>query len=257
MEGRFNVLNAKMSNIDEPVALITGGAIRLGAKIVRALHEAGYRVIIHYRSSHEAAKQLQDELNVLRKDSAALIQADFDQFSHIERCAETATATWQRLDVIINNASSFFPTEIGKTTLSEWQQLLNSNLMAPYFLVQSVLPYLQRSNGRIINIADIHGKKPLKGYGVYSIAKAGLIMLTKVLARELGPKIQVNAIAPSITLWSEQQALSKAKREELIDRTVLKHITDSDDIIHALFFLLGQNSMTGQTLKIDCGLSLK
>lgn len=253
------MVSDKMSNQEQPVVLVTGGALRLGAKIVLALHQRGYRLIIHYRLSQTAASQLCEQLNSIRPHSAAMVQADFDQFSQIAICIEQAFSVWQRLDGIINNASSFFPTVVGETTFQQWQQLLNSNLMAPYFLVQAALPYLQmrKAQTQVINIVDVHGERPLKGYGVYSIAKAGLMMLTKTLAKELGPQILVNAIAPGITLWPVEQDLPSEKRQQLVERTVLKHSVHSEDIVNAILFLLNQSSITGEVIHIDCGRLLK
>lgn len=252
-----NVINLQKSNEQTPVVLVTGGARRLGKELVKALHAANYRVIIHYRFSKGDAEALCQDLNHLRENSAALVEANFVEISEIIACGEKAAAIWGRIDVVINNASSFFPTKVGETTPAQWQELLNSNVMAPYFLVQSVLPFLQSQQSHVINIADIHGQKPLKGYAVYSTAKAALIMLTKALARELGPLIQVNAIAPGIILWSDDHPPSLADRKNLTNRTVLKKIASVKDIIQTIFFLLSQSSITGEVINVDCGRLLK
>lgn len=243
------------SNSNDPVALITGGARRIGAAIAQALHAVQYRVLIHYRHSYQEAAQLCAQLNTVRADSAAMVQADFAEFATLEPCIQAVVAQWGRLDVIVNNASSFFPTTVGETTLEQWQQLMASNLLAPYFLVQAALPALLVSQGRVINITDIHGERPLKGYAVYSAAKAGLMMLTKALARELGPTIQVNAIAPGPTLWAEHQ--TKAMQPAVVARSVLKRMTAVEDITRAVLFLLQQTSMTGEIIHLDCGRLLK
>lgn len=253
-------MNIKIENKKpayKKIALITGGAHRIGAHIVRTLHANHYRVIIHYRHAKDQALELCQTLNAQQADSAAIVQADFDDFAQTTECATKAYQVWQGLDVIINNASSFFPTTVGSTTLHEWQQLMNSNLLAPYFLVQAALPYLQANQGQVINIVDIHAERPLKDYAVYSIAKAGLLMLTKALACELGPDIRVNAIAPGITLWPENQTTTLAQQEELISRSVLNKISDVEDITRTVLFLLQQGSMTGEVIHVDCGRLLK
>lgn len=242
---------------DAPVALITGGARRIGAVIARVLHQAGYRIIIHYNQSAVEASALIETFNQQRQHSAAGLAGDFNQCSALDAFMPAALQIWQRIDVLINNASSFYPTPVGTTTEDQWQDLMNTNLKAPYFLAQAAAPYLSAHQGCIINIADIHGERPLKGYPVYSIAKAGLIMLTQALARELAPTIRVNAIAPGITMLSEQKSLAPELIEQLKARTLLKHFADPQDIAQAVLFLIHQSAMTGQTLNIDSGRSLR
>ena len=246
------------SNRESPVILITGGAKRIGAYIVKSLHQNGYRVIIHYCYAEEAAKNLCHSLNALKPNSAAIFQADFNDFSQIDECIRFAQTVWQRLDGVINNGSSFFPTRVGETSLADWQQLMNSNLMAPYFLIQAAIPSLLKSPlSQVINIIDIHGERPLKDFAVYSIAKAGLVMLTKSLAKELGPKIRVNGISPGVTLWPEKQKLSLEEKKALIERAVLKRLTRLEDISETVLYLFRQFSMTGEILHLDCGRLLK
>jgi pteridine reductase len=240
-----------------PVALITGAAKRIGAAIAEALHQAGYHIIIHYHQSHQQALELAGRLNRIRPDSAAAFSADLNQFSVLAKLIQQALQVWGRLDVLINNASTFYPTSVGETTEEQWQDLMNTNLKAPYFLAQAAAPHLALQKGCIINIADIHGERPLKNYPVYSIAKAGVIMLTQALARELAPAIRVNSIAPGITLLSEQKILAPEVIEQLQDRTLLKHFAQPADLTQAILFLIQQTAITGQTLNIDCGRSIR
>ena len=175
---------------DNPVVLITGAAHRIGATTAKLLHQQGMNIVLHYRSSREAAKKLQDELNKLRENSVILIQADLHNTSGLPTLVEEAVKAWGRLDVLVNNASSFYPTKIGEATEADWDDLLGSNLKAPFFLSQAAAPHLKKHAGCIVNIVDIHAERPLKTYTIYSMAKAGLAMMTKSLACELGPEVQ-------------------------------------------------------------------
>lgn len=237
------------------VALVTGAARRIGCHIVQSLHQAGYRVLIHYHRSGIEAQKLKDHLNQQRPGSAEILAADLNDLPALPRFMEAAIKAGEGLDVIVNNASSFYPTAVGSTTLEQWDDLFNTNLKAPFFLAQAAAKVLRDRQGSIINIADIHGERPLKNYPVYSTAKAGLIMLTKTLARELAPHVRVNAIAPGATLLPigyppESELDLKAK-------TVLNHFVDSNEIAAAVLFFLQQASITGQILNIDCGRSLR
>lgn len=242
---------------DQPVALITGGAQRIGAEICRTLHQAGFGVIIHYRHSSSEAEQLAKDLNQLRNHCAAALYADLNYIDSVTSFISKAQQIWGRLDVLINNASSFFPTSAQQTTEKNWDELMNPNLKAPYFLAQAAAPFIKEKQGCIINIADVHGIRPLEGYPVYSIAKAGLIMLTKALARELSPDIRVNAIAPGVTLLPKHKSTDEIFIKKLIDKTLLKRFAAPQDIADAIVFLINQQSMTGQVLNIDCGRSLR
>lgn len=246
-----------INTIDYPVALITGGAKRIGAVIAQSLHHAGYQVIVHYHQSQTAARELVQRLNQLRENSAACFAADLNQFSALAGLIQQAQQVWGRLDVLVNNASSFYPTVVGKTTEAEWQDLMNTNLKAPYFLAQAAASHLAKQHGCIINIADIHGQRPLKNYPVYSIAKAGLMMLTQALARELAPAVRVNAIAPGVTLLSEQKTFTPEMVEQLKSKTLLKYFAQPQDIAQAVLFLIQQSAITGQTLNIDSGRSVR
>ncbi len=245
------------SHTPHPVALITGSGRRIGAVIAENLHQAGYRVVIHYRQSQQEALVLANSLNIRQPHSAITVAADLDNFSELGPLIEAAQKFWGRLDVLINNASTFFSTLCGQTTESDWERIINSNLKAPYFLSQLAAPHLSAHQGVIINIADIHGQRPLKGYPVYSIAKAGLIMLTQALARELAPNIRVNAVAPGATLLSPVTASNANLTAKLIEATALKRFASPQDIAQAVLFLIQQNSITGQIINVDCGRSLR
>lgn len=243
-------------NDTRPVALITGGARRIGAVIASTLCHAGYRVIIHYHQSQKEARALAEALNQYQANSAVILCGDLNQFSVLEALITQAAQVWQRLDVLVNNASSFFPTPVGTTSEAQWNDLINTNLRAPYFLAEAAAPYLSAQQGCLINIADIHGERPLKNYPIYSIAKAGLIMLTQSFARELAPHVRVNAIAPGVTLLPEKK-LGEHSIRQLRERTLLKRFPNPEDIAQAALFLIQQTAMTGQTLNIDSGRSLR
>lgn len=240
----------------EKVALITGAAHRVGAAIARSLHSYGMNVVVHYRHSRDAAEKLQGELLAQRPNSAQLIQGDLLNTASLPILIKESF-NWQgRLDALINNASSFYPTPVAEVDQAQWDDLLGSNLKAPFFLAQAAAPYLQRQHGNIVNIVDIHAERPLKGYPVYSIAKAGLVMLTKTLARELAPEIRVNAVAPGAILWPELETKIKAHKD-LIARTALKRQGDPQDVARAVLFLIRDAEyMTGQVLTVDGGRSL-
>ncbi len=236
--------------------LITGGAKRLGAAIGRRLHAAGANVVVHYHQSRPAADALVAEFEALRAGSALAVRADLHDVAHLPDLAQAALARFGRLDVLVNNASTFYPTPVGSITLQQFDDLIGTNLRAPLFLSQAAAPALRESRGLIINMVDIHGRRPLKAHPVYSSAKAGLIMLTKSLARELGPEIRVNGIAPGPVLWPERD-LDAALKEEIVARTALKRSGSPDDIASAaLFFAAEAPYVTGQVIAVDGGRSL-
>lgn len=238
------------------VALITGAAHRIGAATVRLLHAEGINIILHYRSSRDAAQQLQEELNAIREESVVLIQANLHETAVINEMVREAIKAWGRLDVVVNNASSFYPTPIGAIDEKNWDDLIGSNLKAPLFLCQATAPHLKVNKGCIINIVDIHADRPLKNHAVYSIAKAGLVMLTKAMARELGPEIRVNAVAPGAILWPEKN-MDDVTKQRIISRTSLKRTGEPDDIARAIRFLIKDGKyMTGQILTVDGGRTL-
>ena len=242
---------------NEKIVLITGGAKRVGAATCRLLHARGARLMVHYRSSHAEAQTLADELNHLRRDSCALVQGDL---LHIERLPLLVEATLQqygRVDVLVNNASSFYPTEVGKITAANWDDLIGTNLKAPLFLAQAAAAALREAQGCIVNIADIHAERPLKTYVVYSIGKAGLVAMTKSLAHELGPQVRVNAIAPGPILWPENDTtFDENERRRIIAHTALKRAGSAEDIARTLEFLVYDAPyITGQVLTVDGGRS--
>jgi len=236
--------------------LITGGARRVGAEIARTFHGAGADILIHYRSSSSAAVALAGELNQSRPGSAVICAANLQSPDTPGKLLAAAHEHFGRLDVLINNASTFYPTPVGEITLAQWDDLIGSNLRAPLFLAQAAVPSLTQSRGLIINIVDIHGLRPLKGHPVYSVAKAGLAMLTRSLARELGPDIRVNGIAPGPVLWPEHD-MNDAMKHEIIDKTVLKRHGSPRDIARtALFLAVDAPYITGQIIAVDGGRSI-
>jgi pteridine reductase len=246
----------KDTALEGKAVLITGAARRVGACLARALQAAGANVMIHHRSSAAEARALASELNSLRGGSAALVRADLLDVKQLGTVIDATTKTFGQLDVLINNASTFYPTPIGDITEQHWNDLLGTNLKAPLFLAQAAAPALRQSRGLILNIADIHGMRPLRRYTTYSVAKAGLIMLTKSLARELGPHVRVNAIAPGPVMWPEERADS-ALQKKIIERTQLKRPGSAEDVARAaLYFCAEAPYVTGQVLAVDGGRSV-
>ncbi|KAA3627050.1 MAG: pteridine reductase [Proteobacteria bacterium] len=235
------------------VALITGAAHRIGAAIARRLHDCEMNLVLHYRSSHTEAAALREELLARRAESVHLIQADLLDTGSLGAIVEEARGAWNRLDALVNNASSFYPTPVGQVTLEQWEDLLGTNLRAPFFLSQAAARWLRGEGGVIVNIVDIHADRPLKEHPTYSIAKAGLVMLTKALARELGPTIRVNAVAPGVILWPER-GTSEEERRKIISSTLLQRQGTPDDIARAVLFLIRDaDYMSGQVLTVDGG----
>jgi len=242
--------------LKDKVVLITGAAHRIGAMTARKLHSAGANIILHYLSSRLAAEALQLELNNKRKDSAHIVQGDILQYTNLKKIIDDSCSVWSRLDVLINNASIFYPSPIGVVDERAWDELMGSNLKAPFFLAQAAAPHLKLRNGCIVNIVDIHADRPLKVYPVYSIAKAGLVMLTKAMACELGPEIRVNAVAPGAILWPEAE-MEEAVKQRIISRTLLKRQGDPSDIANAIYFLVKDGGyVSGQVLTVDGGRSI-
>jgi pteridine reductase len=241
--------------LSDKVVLITGGSRRVGAGIVRKLHAAGATVAIHYHRSVEAAHALAAELNALRESSVTTLGGDLLDVKVLHALVEATVARFGHLDILVNNASTFYPTPIGDITEAHWNDLMGTNLRAPVFLSQAAAPHLRARNGLILNIADIHGLRPLRYHTVYSPAKAGLIMLTQSLARELAPQVRVNAIAPGPVEFPEQ-GLTDDMKQAIIDKTLLKRRGSPDDIARAaLFFAAEAPYVTGQILAVDGGRS--
>jgi pteridine reductase len=242
-----NVLTGK-------VALITGGARRVGAEIARTLHAHGMHLVIHYRSSKDDAHALQAELEKHRPKSVALVKGDLLKVAQLPGVVEEAVVAFGRLDALVNNASSFYPTPVGTATEVQWDDLIGTNLKAPFFLAQAAAPHLKKTHGCIVNIADIHAERPIKHYPIYSAAKAGLVMLTKSLARELAPEVRVNAIAPGTIMWPEGEAeVSAAQKQEMLARIPLRRSGSPDDIARtALFLIRDAGYINGQVIAV-CG----
>jgi pteridine reductase len=236
--------------------LVSGGAKRLGAAIGRRMHAAGADVVVHYHQSQSQADALVAELELERAGSALAVRADLHDVEHLPALVDAALARFGRLDVLVNNASTFYPTPLGSITPAQFDDLIGTNLRAPLFLSQAAAPALRSALGLIINMVDIHGRRPLKAHPVYSAAKAGLVMLTKSLARELGPEVRVNAIAPGPVLWPERD-LDAALKDEIVAKTALKRSGSPEDIARAaLFFALEAPYVTGQVIAVDGGRSL-
>jgi pteridine reductase len=244
------------SDLRDRVLLITGGARRVGAQIARTLHGAGASVLLHYRTSATAAKVLAAELNKKRAGSVAIHGADLQREDAPAAIVAAALREFGRIDILINNASAFYPTPVGEITTAQWDDLFSSNVKAPLFLSQAAAPSLRAQRGLIINIVDIHGLRPLRGHPVYSSAKAALAMLTRALALELGPEIRVNGIAPGPILWPEG-AMDDALKNEIIAKTALKrHGTPRDVARTALFLAQDAPYITGQIIAVDGGRSI-
>lgn len=238
------------------VALITGAARRVGATIARTLHAAGANVVLHYRSSAEAAEALARDLNGARAGSATAVEADLLDLAQLQTLPAAATRAFGGLDVLVNNASTFYPTPLGDVTEIDWNDLIGTNLRAPLFLSQAAADALRSRNGLIVNIADIHGMRPLSRHPVYSIAKSGVIMLTRSLARELGPAVRVNAIAPGPVLWPED-GMDRELQKKIVEQTALKRSGSPEDVARAvLFFASEAPFVTGQILAVDGGRSV-
>ncbi|HEU4591988.1 MAG TPA: pteridine reductase [Steroidobacteraceae bacterium] len=237
--------------------LITGGARRVGAEVARLLHAAGANLVIHYRRSSREAAALAGELNAARGRSAAIVAGELLDIDELPSLVEFAVRSFGALDVLINNASTFYPTKIGEITPAAWDDLLGTNLKVPTFLSQAAAPALRQSRGLILNIVDIHALRPLRDHTVYCTAKAGLHMLTRSLAKELGPEIRVNGIAPGPILWPSADTGDESKRAKIIERTILKRMGSPADIARtALFFAAQAPYITGQILAVDGGRSV-
>lgn len=248
-----NVINADAKTAVTRCALITGGSKRIGAVTVRLLHEAGYNVIIHCRLSRLAADDLAAELNAIRQESAKVIQGDLNIETVYDRLIEQAFHCWNRLDVLVNNASSFYPTPVGTITMDDWNNLVNSNMKAPLFLAQAAAPHLKQTQGCIVNMVDIHAQRPMKAHPVYCAAKAGLAMLTMSLAKELGPEIRVNGVAPGAILWPENDMPEHTKKI-ILERTTLKRPGHPIDVARTILFLVRDaDYITGQIIAVDGG----
>lgn len=242
--------------LDGRWALITGAGKRIGAAIASRLHRAGANVAIHYFASAEAADALAARLNAERPDSAITVHGDLRRIADLERMIREVVEQTGRLDTLVNNASSFYPTPLGAITEEQWDDLVGSNLKAPLFLCQAALPHLRETRGVIVNIVDVHAQRPLRNHPVYGAAKAGLGMLTRSLAKDLGPDIRVNGVAPGAILWPES-GMPEQVQESIIRQIPLKRPGEPEDIAAAVLFLVRDAPyVTGQILAVDGGRSV-
>ena len=240
------------------VILITGGAKRVGAATCRRLHAQGANLAVHYRAAEKDARTLQTQLNQVRPGSVALLQADLLDIAGLPHLIGETVNHFGKLDALINNASSFFPTPMEEITEKMWDDLIGSNLKAPLFLSQAAAPQLRKQRGCIVNIVDIHAEWPLKRYVIYNAAKGGLAALTRSLALELAPEIRVNGISPGPILWPENgEWADEISRQHIIDRTLLKRTGEPDDIARTVAFLIADAPyITGQIIAVDGGRSV-
>lgn len=239
-----------------PVALVTGAARRVGAQIARRLHAAGYDVALHFRHSATEVTELQEELEAQRVRSTLLLQADLAQVARLPELVRATLSHFGRLDALVNNASAFHPTRIGETTEADWDELFASNAKAPFFLAQAAAPPLRARRGAIVNLVDIYAERPLRHHTIYCMAKAALQMLTLSLARELGPDVRVNGVAPGAVLWPEG-GKSYTDQQALVEQTALRRSGSPSDVADAVLFLLRDAGyVTGHILKVDGGRSL-
>jgi pteridine reductase len=237
------------------VALVTGGARRIGAAIVRGLHAAGARTVIHYHGSREDAESLAAELEQARPETTALARTDLlDPAARVE-LVEIAIRKFGGLDILVNNASTFYPTPLGTIEESHWRDLMGTNLEAPLFLAQAAAPMLRERRGAILNMIDIHARKPLRRHPVYTAAKAGLAALTLSLARDLAPEVRVNGISPGAILWPEAGE-DPASRQQILDQICLGRTGEPSDIVQCALYLLTADYVTGQIIAVDGGRSI-
>ncbi|WP_410500064.1 pteridine reductase [Chitinibacter sp. S2-10] len=243
--------------MDNKVVLITGGARRVGAGIARFLHAQGWRILLHCRASVTQAQALADELNAIRANSVAVYPLDLLQTERLPELVAAAVQQFGRLDAVINNASSFFATPVGEFTESAWLDLLGSNLKAPLFLAQAAVSELQKTQGVIVSIADIHVDRPFPEHTLYTVAKAGLVAMTKSLARELAPAVRVNAVAPGTNIWPDDGGIfTQEKQQEILGSIPMGRIGQPDDLAQAIHFLLEASYLTGVVLPVDGGRSV-
>lgn len=242
-----------MIDLSGKTALITGASHRIGAAIARMLHGEGMNLVLHYRNSSAGAERLRNDLEDQRSHSVVLGQADLMHTGQLFDLVGLANQAFGRLDVLVNNASAFYPTPVGEVTLKQWDELMGSNLKGPFFLAQAAAPLLRAHNGCIVNLVDVHAERPKKDYPVYSMAKAGNAMMVKALARELGPEVRVNGVAPGVILWPDE-AMTDQRKEEILERTVLGRAGCEEDVARTVLFLVRDAEyITGQIIAVDGG----
>lgn len=243
------------NSLQDKVALVTGGARRIGAAIAARLHESGMNLVIHYNSSEAEAHALQDALNAKRRDSVVLVRGDLLDIDKNRQLVSQCIQSCGRLDAIVNNASTFHPTPLDYAGPADWENLMGTNLRAPFFLVQNAAAELRKNHGCVVNIVDIHGQAPLKDYVIYSTAKAGLIALTRALASELAPEVRVNAVAPGAILWPQNND-DELAHQRIISNTPLKRTGTPEEVAEAVLFLVERAGFTsGHILPVDGGRS--
>jgi len=242
-------------SLKNKVVLITGAAKRIGAQTVRTLHQSGANIILHYGRSQADAEALAQELNLIRNHSVQTLQADLRQVDELKNLAQKAFLLHQRLDVLINNASTFYPTPLGEINEDQYEDLMGTNIKAPLFLSQACYPYLTQTQGVIINMVDIHARSPLKDHTTYSCAKAANAMLVRSLAKEMGPNVRVNGVAPGAILWPENE-LDQNTMDNIIQHIPLKKIGEPNNIADTILFLIKHDYINGQIIAIDGGRQL-
>lgn len=239
-------------------ALVTGAAVRIGHAICQHLHQAGFTVAIHYRSNAQAANDLMNQLNSQRPNSAAVFQADLVCHQEVLNLAQKVSTHFnQKLDVLVNNASNFYPTSWGTATPEQWDQLFNSNIRGSFFLSQALIPSLKNAQGCIINLVDIHSEKPLADHPIYCMAKASVAMMTQSQAKDLGPDIRANGVSPGAILWPENEGFGEQQQTEILQKIPLRKAGRETDIAKAVMFLVQDAPyITGQIIAVDGGRSL-
>ena len=234
-------------------ALITGGAARIGAQIAKTLHKNDFNIIIHCNQSKDKAQLLCDELNLLKEKSAKVVVGNLNNIDSINTIVESI----ESIDLLVNNASVFYPLSVDESDSENWDNILDVNLKAPFFLSKGLSQKLKSSEGSIINIIDIHADRPLKKHSVYNISKAGLKMLTLTLAKELAPSIRVNGVSPGSILWPQEGAeISESDKSIMLERIALKRQGSPQDIADTVLFLANSNYLTGQIINVDGGRTL-
>ncbi|MDC0483430.1 pteridine reductase [Candidatus Thioglobus sp.] len=234
-------------------ALITGGAARIGAQIAKTLHKNDFNIIIHCNQSKDKAQLLCDELNLLKEKSAKVVVGNLNNIDSINTIVESI----ESIDLLVNNASVFYPLSVDESDSENWDNILDVNLKAPFFLSKGLSQKLNSSEGSIINIIDIHADRPLKKHSVYNISKAGLKMLTLTLAKELAPSIRVNGVSPGSILWPQEGAeISQSDKSIMLERIALKRQGSPQDIADTVLFLANSNYLTGQIINVDGGRTL-
>ncbi|HAI59704.1 MAG TPA: pteridine reductase [Xanthomonadaceae bacterium] len=242
-----------MNPSTNPVALVTGAARRVGAAITRHLHAHGFEVVIHHRASPTEAAALAAQLDSRRAASALVVQADLGDIAALQGIVDATIARFGHLDALVNNASAFHPTPIGRATGDDWAALFDSNAKGPFFLAQAAAPHLRSAGGAIVNLVDVYGDRPLREHTIYSMAKAANAMLVKSLAVELGPEVRVNGVSPGAILWPEA-GKSETAKAAMLAKTALKRVGSPDDIAEAVRWLLQDaRYTTGQILAVDGG----